>query len=366
MHRMATRAVAVTALGLLSFGGAMASGQAPGPAMAPAAGAVVGTGTFTGFVEDMDRSLAFYRDAFGMDVPAVPETGARPYNRSNPQLFAMFDINGARERHQSARVPGTRVTVELMEVQDVPHRTVPLRVQDPGVATLVFIVRDVAAALARATQARAQVATPGGAPVVLADGTRAVLVRDVDGRFIELRQPAAPARDDAAAGNIVDMRLSVAVADMDRTLHAYRDVLGFAVEGQTAFAADGPMRALTGLSTAEVRRSRAKAPGSDLWLEFVEFKGVDRTLLRTKIQDRGAARLQVRAVNVDALVERMKGAGFTVASQGGAPVPIPPNLKGALVADPNGFFLTPFAPCEGCAPGLRPAGGPAPAPPAAH
>jgi hypothetical protein len=123
---------------------------------------------------------------------------------------------------------------------------------------------------------------------------------------------------------------------------------------------------LTGLSKAEVRRSRAKAPGSELWIEFIEYKGVDRTPLRTKIQDRGAARLQVRALNVDALVERMKVAGFTVASLGGAPVPIPPNLKGALVADPNGFYLTPFAPCEGCAPGLRPAGAPAPAAPAAH
>ncbi len=361
--------VAAAACGLLSLGSAVLVGQAPAPAT-PAAtsttGAVVGVGTFTGFVEDMDRSLAFYRDAFGMDVPAIPETGARPYNRSNPQLFAMFDINGARERHQSARVPGTRVAIELMEVQDVEHRTVPLRIQDPGVATLVFVVRDVAAALTRATQAKARVATPGGAPVTLADGSRAVLVRDLDGRFIELRQPAAAPGGEAATSNIVDMRLSIAVADMDHTLRAYRDVLGFTVEGQTAFAADAPTRALTGLTTAEVRRSRVKAPGSELWIEFVEFKGVDRTPLRTKIQDRGAARLQVRALNVDALVERMKGAGFTVASQGGAPVPIPPNLKGALVADPNGFYLTPFAPCEGCAPGLRPAGAPAPAAPAAH
>ena len=37
-----------------------------------ARGAVIGTGTFTSFVENMDRSLAFYRDAFGMDVPALP------------------------------------------------------------------------------------------------------------------------------------------------------------------------------------------------------------------------------------------------------------------------------------------------------
>ncbi|MGH9646683.1 MAG: VOC family protein, partial [Bryobacteraceae bacterium] len=138
----------------------------------PAGGkaAVTGTGSFTSFVENMDRSLAFYHDAFGMDVPALPSSGQRPYNQANPQLFKFFDIDGAKERHQSARVAGTRVTVELMEIQQVPHQTIPLRIQDPGNATIVFIVRDVDAALARAMQAEATVATPGGKPVALADG----------------------------------------------------------------------------------------------------------------------------------------------------------------------------------------------------
>ena len=71
-----------------------------------------------------------------------------------------------------------------------------------------------------------------------------------------------------------------------------------------------------------------------------------------RIQDRGAARLQLRAQNLDALVDSMKRGGLTIASVGGTAVPIPPNLKGALVADPNSFFLTPFAPCDGCAPTL--------------
>ena len=140
---------------------------------------------------------------------------------------------------------------------------------------------------------------------------------------------------------------------MDRTKRVYRDVLGFKVEGETAFAADAPTRSLTGLSTAEVRRSRVQAPGSALWIELVEYKGVDRTPLRMRIQDRGAARLQLRAQNVDAVVDAMKSAGLTVVSHGGTAVPIPPNLKGALVADPNNFFLTPFAPCDGCAPRLQ-------------
>src|SRR5262245_57322430 len=91
--------VAGAACGLFALGSITTHGQSP------AAGAIIGTGTFTSFVENMDRSLAFYHDVFGMDVPAVPESGERPYNRSNPQLFAMFDIPDAKERHQSARVP---------------------------------------------------------------------------------------------------------------------------------------------------------------------------------------------------------------------------------------------------------------------
>jgi integrase len=142
MVRFVRRAlVAAAACGLFALGHTAVHGQAPAP------GAIVGTGTFTSFVENMDRSLAFYHDVFGMEVPAMPESGERPYNRSNPQLFAMFDIPDARERHQSARVPGTRLSVEVMEVQNVPHQTHQLRIQDPGNATLVLVVRDIDAAL---------------------------------------------------------------------------------------------------------------------------------------------------------------------------------------------------------------------------
>jgi catechol 2,3-dioxygenase-like lactoylglutathione lyase family enzyme len=322
---------------------ASAHGQASPSTDANAKGAVIGTGTFTAFVENMDRSLAFFHDVFGMDVPPVPESGQRPYNRTNPQLFAMFDIPGARERHQAARVPNTRVNVELMEIQDVEHRTLPLRVQDPGAATLVLMVRDLDAMVTRLAQAHVAIVTPGGKPVRVGDGARALLIRDLDNRFIEMRQPASLAQA-APGGEIVDLRLSIAVTDMDRTTRFYRDVLGFTIEGETAFTADAGLRALTGLSKAEVRRSRAQAPGSPLWIEFVEYKGVDRSPLRARIQDRGAARLQLRVHNIDAVVSAMKSAGMTVVTQGGAPVPIPPNFKGALVGDPDGFFLTPFEP----------------------
>jgi catechol 2,3-dioxygenase-like lactoylglutathione lyase family enzyme len=352
MNRILRDAAVVAAVsGLFALNHATASAQAPS-----GAGAVIGTGTFTAFVENMDRSLAFYHDVFGMEVPPLPASGERPYNNANPRLFAMFDIQGAKERHQSARVPGTRTSIELMEIQNVDHKTIDLRIQDPGTATLVLLVRDIDAELARIRWANVAIATPGGKPVMFPDGARAVLIRDIDNRFVEIRQPASfPEATGPTSSNIFDIRLSIAVNDMARTTTIYRDVLGFKVEGETAFAPDKATRALTGLSKADVRRIRVQAPGSTLWIEFVEFKGVDRTPLHMRIQDRGAARLQVRAQNVDALVGALKSAGLTVVSEGGVAVPIPPNFKGALVADPNNFFFTPFAPCDNCAPFVRPA-----------
>jgi len=338
------RAIAAAGVcGLLTLGAALLGAQAPVP-ITSSKGAVIGTGTFTSFVENMDRSLAFYHDAFGMSVPALPASGERPYNAPNPRLFAMFDIPGAKERHQSARVLGTNIGIELMEIQNVDHQTIPMRIQDPGTATVVLLVRDLGDALAKARQAKADVVTPGGMPVTSSDGARAILIRDVDTRLIELRQPATAPAETESPVNIFDLRLSIAVADLQKTIRVYRDVLGFSIEGETPFAADAALRALTGLAKADVRRARMHAPGSMLWIELVEYKNVEREVHRMRIQDRGAARLQLRAQNVDALVDSMKRAGLTVVSEGGVAVPIPPNLKGALVADPNGFFLTPYQP----------------------
>jgi predicted enzyme related to lactoylglutathione lyase len=309
---------------------------------------VIGTGAVTSFVENMDRSLAFYHDAFGMDVPPLPESGARPYNPSNVQLFAMFDIAGAKERHQTARLGDARV--EIMEIQQVDHKTIPLRVQDPGTVTLVFLVKNVDTTLERAKRAGASVATTGGAPVKLADGGRAVMIKDVDGRFIELRQPAVPAAADAP--ELMGMRVSIAVADMDRSLAIYRDLFAFAVERDEKLGGDAALRALTGLGRAEFRRVALKGPGTSLPLELVQYGGVERESHSMRIQDRGAARMQVRADDVEALVAKMKAAGLHVASKGGGAVPIPPNFLGSLVADPDGFFFTVIAPCDNCAPRL--------------
>jgi hypothetical protein len=81
-----------------------------------------------------------------------------------------------------------------------------------------------------------------------------------------------------------------------------------------------------------------------MWLEFIEFNGVERAPLTMKIQDRGATRLQLRTQGIDAVVEAARRAGLTIATQGGKATPIPPNFVGALIADPNNFFVSLYEP----------------------
>ena len=215
----------------------------------------------------------------------------------------------------------------------------------------MFIVRDVEAALARATQAKATIATPGGKAVTIADGARAILIRDIDGRFIELRQlattPATP------AGDILDMRLSIAVNNMDETTRVYRDVLGFTVQGETKFSGETAMRSLTGLTKAQVRRSRVQAPGLCSGSNSPNSKA--STALRFVCEFRTAERRGFNCVCRMSIpiVTAVKAAGWKVMSEDGIAQPIPPNFKAALVADSNNFFLTPFAPCNGCAPNVE-------------
>src|SRR5579871_655514 len=70
-----------SAIALLAFSFSL---QAQGPAPAPA-GLVTGVGNFTHIVENMDRSLAFYRDALGLEPNNI-----RPDFSSNPGITKML------------------------------------------------------------------------------------------------------------------------------------------------------------------------------------------------------------------------------------------------------------------------------------
>jgi hypothetical protein len=91
---------------------------------------------------------------------------------------------------QSVRIPGSTLTVEIVEFKDIDRKPVQPRLQDPGAVRLDFDVRDIDTMLARLKTQGVPVVTPLAAcRLQLAkEISRAVVLKDPDGFFIELMQ----------------------------------------------------------------------------------------------------------------------------------------------------------------------------------
>jgi len=324
------------------------SGQAPAPAGAEGTGpAVLGSGSFSPIIASLQKTMQFYA-LLGIEVPEGSTTEARPYS-NNQRLHSMLGTNGASERHLGARVPGG-IGLEPIEFAAIDQRPAKPRVQDPGAVTLVLLVRDVDALLAKATQAGVPVLTPGGKPVAQANRTRSVLLADPDGRPVELRQvDPLPQTTAPATSNVIGARLTRTVADTGKTAQLYRDSLKFTFEGANTFAGDRDLAALYGVE-AQVRRSVMVAPGGRMTIELLEFKGANGTPLRTRIQDPGTARMQLTVRDLPAVVEMIKASGSLVTTTGDRAVALPPNLMGVMLPDADNLYLTLLERCTDCAP----------------
>jgi catechol 2,3-dioxygenase-like lactoylglutathione lyase family enzyme len=325
-----TEATLLTSASLVCLAAAVLIAQGPrtSAAATTSGGEVLGLGSYSPIVDNLDRSLEFYHDALGLDIP----------------------------RHVAARIPGVNMSVEILEIQNVDRKATRLRFQDPGTITLALLVRNVDALLPALTRAGVTVLTPGGVPVTMADHSRSVLVEDPDGRPIELRQPSPlPETTAPPASNIIGARVIWIIGDTDRMVHAYRDVLGgFQIQSEPSFTSDRSLQALTGLRNAQVRRSHMQVPGSPVAFDLLEFKGVDRKPLRTRLQDPGSTRMQMRVRDLDAIIAKMEGLGSHIVAKEGTRVPVMPNLWVAVMPDPNNLYLTLIEPCDGCAPRVPP------------
>jgi predicted enzyme related to lactoylglutathione lyase len=296
---------------------------------------ILHTGHFSPIVADLDRTTAFYHDVFGLEIAAEPPStwDAEPWLR---------DLHGTPDaaiRFATAKIPGLNWGIEMVEFKD-PHRH-PTRpnVQDPGACTVALSVRDLDAVFARLKRAGAPVVSAGGAPGDFAGGStryRAVLVRDPDGHFVEVFQaiPLAPTKAPASS-NVIGGGVRIVVENLDRSLALYRDQLGWPFDKATASDNKG-FQDLTGLS-AKSRHSVATAPDGALY-ELVEFQGVTRTPLQTRVQDPGSTRFQLMVSDLDAALARFKEAGGSVVSRGGQPV-IEDGVKYAVARDLNGVFF---------------------------
>jgi catechol 2,3-dioxygenase-like lactoylglutathione lyase family enzyme len=149
---------------------------------------------------------------------------------------------------------------------------------------------------------------------------------------------SAPAGDVIGVGNFAHI-----VADLDKSLGFYRDVLGLAVTNSIPFA---PNEAVAKFGHTEGGQSRVavlRVPGLAMGVELIEYKDIARTPQRPRFVDPGAANLALRVRDLDALFPRIQRyPGVTVLTAAGKPVTITtPNgtLHAVFIQDPDGFVV---------------------------
>jgi catechol 2,3-dioxygenase-like lactoylglutathione lyase family enzyme len=182
-------------------------------------GAVVGVGGFSHIVANVERSVAFYRDVLGLEMPNPP----RAFD-STPWIIDMGNTPGAQSRPAILHIPGSKLGVELIDYKDIDRKPAHPNFQDPGAASLILTVRDIDPLMTKLKEAHAHINSKGGEPATIVgpNGSRGrvVFVQDPDGFFIEISQrDPAPATTAPASSNITGGAFEIIVADLDQTLH---------------------------------------------------------------------------------------------------------------------------------------------------
>jgi lactoylglutathione lyase len=138
----------------------------------------------TGFtVRDLERSLAFYRDALGMEVVFEQE-------KRGGYLAEIVGYPDAHVRMAHLQFPGGGHRVELFEYVNPTPQGDPGEPRDVGTTHLCLAVDDIDALFERVVAAGASsISEPVLVDTGANAGGRGVYVRDPDGTLLELFQP---------------------------------------------------------------------------------------------------------------------------------------------------------------------------------
>jgi catechol 2,3-dioxygenase-like lactoylglutathione lyase family enzyme len=341
MIRTATTTVALLALAFGSMDLHAQAPAAPVPTGPMPTGLVVGSGNyFSPITANLEKAVAFYRDGLGLDAQAEPSDLS-----SNAPLMAMFGLPNAKLHQQIARTPAVAGGVEIVELSAANAKPVERRNQDPGAVTLVATVRDLDATLARLERLGAPVVTRGGKPVTIGqNGLRIAVVKDPDGHFVEIAQPAQlPETQAPPTQNVVAMAVRVTVSDVAKAMSLYGDALGLKVNRAPGEpSGDATVLGALGVDGGTYRVGLLQVPTSGFELRFIEFSGVDKRTVQGRVQDPGSTRMQLRVRDIDAAIAAFKRFGGEVVTTGGKPVDLPAGnnkLKVAIVRDSNNLFV---------------------------
>ncbi|MBZ5577678.1 MAG: VOC family protein [Acidobacteriia bacterium] len=286
-------------------------------------------------VNDLDTTLAFYRNVFGLN--------GNPSDFPNPAVPLLTNAPGVTLRLSMLALPG-RMRFELTHFKGLERKPGQARYTDPGAASIVFYVRDIDALVANAKKADAPIVTTGGVPVEISTAkgkTRSLILRDPDGFFIQLVQEAPAAG--APEGNVHRVSLAYTMESAEATAKFYTGLLGIELSGPSAFSKDPAMLQLYGAPAGtEFRKLSGTLPGPPAEVEFTEFRGVPRTQFHLRVRDPGAPAMAIQVNELRPTIARMKAAGTPILSANGEIVDFGGNTFTIFVEDPNGMNLEVF------------------------
>jgi catechol 2,3-dioxygenase-like lactoylglutathione lyase family enzyme len=286
-------------------------------------------------VDDLDTTLAFYRDVFGLNGTAQ--------DFANPAVPLLTNAPGVTLRLSMLSLPGA-MRFELTHFKGLERKPAQAKYTDPGAASIVFYVRDIDGALANAKKAKATIVTAGGSPVEITTAkgnARSVMLRDPDGFFVQLIQetPAAGAPE----GNVHRVSLAYTMENADATKAFYTGKLGIELTGSAAYSKDPAMLQLIGAPAGtEFRQLSGLIPGPPASVQFTEFRGVPRTKLVMRVRDPGAPALCIQVNELAPTIAQMKSSGVPIISVNGEIVDFGGGTHTIFVQDPNGMNLEVF------------------------
>ena len=132
------------------------------------------------------------------------------------------------------------------------------------------------------------------------------------------------------------------VADLEKSLAFYNDLLGAMPATTPAWSTDSALLNFLGVPSAQLRFSSVRIPGSTMRVEIVEFKDIDRKAAQARLQDPGATRLILIVRDVDTLLAHLKERSVRVVTAGNAPVKLETTAfkgRAVVVKDPDVFFV---------------------------
>ncbi len=279
---------------------------------------VKGVGNFIHDVSDLDKSVHFYRDLIGMELP-------RPVGdwQTTDGVLKMYGAAGGKFRVAVTQVTGVPMRVEMVEFQGVDRKPVRRAPGEPGASLLILTVGDLQPVLDRLAAASWPLAVK---PAKACDG-RGFVVSDPDGFSVVVVQRGA-----TSGGKVTGLQFGYTVSS-DSILNGPFKALNLAGTAQHG------CRSIESALLHSTAPMVVKLPDG---FEVKLFHAVSgkRSAGLVRPQDPGAAVLRLVVTDAEAAVRALGEAGVHVVSEGGAIQTLPPaGLRATILGAPDNLFI---------------------------